>query len=133
MGMKVLQFGFDAYTHSYLPHNYDSAIWACYTGTHDNDTIKGWYQHTSEEERHRFRVYTSSSGDQAHWQMIKLAWSSTAKWAITTMQDALGLDSGGRMNIPGEGGGNWSWRAHELPDYAADRLYSLNETFGRLQ
>ena len=132
MGMKVLQFAFDSYTHIYLPHNYDSPNWACYTGTHDNNTIKGWYQYASEGEKHRFRVYTSSDGQHANWEMIRLAWASSAKWAITTMQDILSLDSNGRMNVPGEGGGNWSWRAHELPDYLALRMHAFNETFGRL-
>ena len=64
--------------------------------------------------------------------MIRSAWASTAKWAITTMQDILGQSSEGRMNVPGEGGGNWSWRAHELPEGAAQHLRSINETFGRL-
>ena len=132
MGMKVLQFAFGSYEHMYLPHNFDSPNWACYTGTHDNDTILGWYQHTSGDEQHRFRVYTSSDGHRANWEMIRSAWGSTAKWAITTMQDVLGQSSEGRMNVPGEGGGNWSWRAHELPEGSAHHLRSINETFGRL-
>ena len=48
------------------------------------------------------------------------------------MQDALGLDGSARMNVPGIGGGNWSWRAHELPDHAAERLHFLTEAYGRL-
>lgn len=132
MGMKVLQFAFGSYDHMYLPHNFDSPNWACYTGTHDNDTILGWYQHTSSDEQHRFRVYTSSDGHQAHWEMIGSAWGSTAKWAITTMQDILGLGSDGRMNVPGEGGGNWSWRAQHLPEDAAHHLRSISERFDRL-
>ena len=132
MGMKVLQFGFDSYEHLYLPHNYDGPTWACYTGTHDNDTIKGWYNGTSEEHRHRFRVYTSCDGHQSNWDMIRLAWSSVAQWSITTMQDALSLGTEDRMNIPGEGSGNWSWRAHHLPEESVHRLRAFNETFGRV-
>ena len=132
MGMKVLQFAFDSFTHTYLPHSYDGPRWACYTGTHDNDTIRGWYEHAPAEHQHRYRVYVARDGSEPHWDLIRLAWSSVAQWSITTMQDVLGLDASGRMNIPGEGAGNWSWRAHELPHHGAERLHFLSETFGRL-
>lgn len=60
-----------------------------------------------------------------------MAWGSIAQWSITTMQDVLNLGSEGRMNIPGQAGGHWAWRAHDLPVSAAHRLASLAEAYGR--
>ena len=132
MGMKVLQFAFDSFEHTYLPHSYNHPCWACYTGTHDNDTVRGWYNSAPHTIQHRYRVYVGRDGSEPHWDLIRLAWSSTAQWAITTLQDVLGLDASGRMNIPGEGAGNWSWRAHTLPSDAASRLRFMNEVYARL-
>lgn len=131
MGMKVLQFAFGDYEDPYLPHNYDSQNWACYTGTHDNDTCIGWYRGSEDLTKHRYRFYTGRSGEEPNWDLIRLAWSSVADWSITTMQDILNLDSEGRMNIPGQGGGHWAWRAHDLPVSSAHRLASLAESYGR--
>ena len=131
-GMKILQFAFGSYEHAYLPHNYDSSNWVCYTGTHDNNTCKGWYQDAPDLEKHRYRVYTGRSGTDPGWDLIRLAWSSVARWSVTTMQDVLGQGSEGRLNIPGLSGGQWSWRAHSLPEDAARRLRDLGEAYGRL-
>ena len=131
MGMKVLQFAFGDYEDPYLPHNYNSPTWACYTGTHDNDTCIGWYHGSDEITRHRYRIYSGRSGHEPNWDLIRMAWGSIAQWSITTMQDVLNLGSEGRMNIPGQAGGHWAWRAHDLPVSAAHRLASLAEAYGR--
>jgi 4-alpha-glucanotransferase len=132
MGMKVLQFAFGNYTHKYLPHTYGSSNFACYTGTHDNDTTLGWYTSSDEVTRHRYRVYAGRSGTEPHWDLIRMAWSSVARWAIAPMQDVLGLGGEARMNLPGDGKGNWLWRAPSLPRPAAARLRHMTEAYGRL-
>lgn len=132
MGMKILQFAFDDYTHKYLPHNFENDNFAVYTGTHDNDTTLGWYQSVSEDQQHRYRVYCGRNGSEPHWDLIRSAWSSIAKVAIAPYQDVLGLDSSGRMNIPGLSQNNWTWRSKELPQHLANRLRFLTEAYGRL-
>ena len=132
MGMKVLQFAFGEYTHKYLPHSYDSSNYTCYTGTHDNDTTIGWYHASDEVTRHRYRVYAGRSGTEPHWDLIRMAWSSVAKWAIAPMQDVLGLGGEARMNKPGDSSGNWLWRAPSLPQPEATRIRHLTEAYGRL-
>ena len=132
MGMKILQFAFDSFEHPYLPHNYDGKQWVCYTGTHDNDTVIGWYKNTTDLCRHRYRTYVARDGSEPHWDFIRLAWSSTARWTITTMQDVIGLDSQGRMNLPGQGAGQWGWRMQNIPWNTCTRLYHTAETYARL-
>ena len=132
MGMKVLQFAFGDYGHAYLPHNYQHSNWACYTGTHDNNTSLGWYHESDEETKHRYRMVAGRDGSEPHWDLIRLALSSTAKWAIIPLQDVLGLDHNGRMNIPGQAGGHWSWRMHQVAQHDSDRLRSLIEVYSRL-
>lgn len=112
-GMKILQFAFHSKDgNTYLPHNYQrNAI--VYTGTHDNDTICGWYNTLEDFARDNVHTYLASDGDDIHWKMIRLAWASTAKIAIAPLQDFLGLGSKGRMNTPGIADGNWQWRFHE--------------------
>ena len=109
-GMRVLQFAFgeDA-NHNYLPHTYDKNT-VVYTGTHDNDTARGWYESASEEEKDHFRRYMNVSGENVAWDMIRLAFSSPANLAVVPLQDVLNLDSGHRMNIPGIAEGNWGFR-----------------------
>ena len=132
MGMKILQFAFESYEHEYLPHNYTSANWVCYTGTHDNDTAVGWYQNAPEIFKHRYRMVVGRNGSEPHWDLMRLAWSSVAKWAITPMQDIFGLDSSARMNLPGQAGGQWGWRMSDIPWNQVGRLRHLSETYGRL-
>ena len=132
MGMKVLQFAFGEYTHQYLPHNYENSNFACYTGTHDNDTTLGWYTNGDEQDKHRYRVYCGRSGSEPHWDLVRLAWSSVAQVSIAPFQDILGLGSEGRMNVPGNSSDNWTWRAADLPEPLIQRLRFLNEAYGRL-
>lgn len=132
-GMKILQFAFggDA-DHPFLPHTWGHTAWAAYTGTHDNDTAAGWYATAGDRARHRYRVYTGRDGSEPGWDLIRLAWSSVARLAITPMQDVLGLGSVARMNTPGVPDGNWLWRAPGLPSAAASRLRALAAAYGRL-
>lgn len=132
-GMKVLQFAFDSdATNPYLPFNLDHDC-VVYTGTHDNDTTKGWYDAQREELRHRVRVYLGTDGHEISWDFIRLALSSVADIAVVPLQDVLCLDSEGRMNKPGDPSGNWRWRyrPNALTDELAARLQSLVDIYGR--
>ena len=134
-GMKVLQFAFSAGpTDLFLPHNF-ARDWVVYTGTHDNDTIVGWYQVTSTEaERDYVRKYLGRDGSDIAWDLIRLAWASIANTAITTVQDLLSLGHGFRMNTPSTvGSPNWCWRLlpGALTDRIAARLLELTAIYGR--
>jgi 4-alpha-glucanotransferase len=110
-GMKILQFAFgsDA-THPYLPHNFARNC-VVYTGTHDNDTVRGWWNNTTESQRRFASSYLGVGPDDVHWAMIRAACNSVANMAVFPLQDVLGLDSHHRMNRPGTlGGSNWAWR-----------------------
>jgi len=117
-GMRVLQFAFGSdNTDRFLPHNYETQKTIVYTGTHDNNTTRGWYEEeASEEERDYFRRYLNVSGENAAWDMIRLAYSSTAECAVAPIQDVMNLDAKHRMNLPGTASGNWQFR------YTSDML-----------
>lgn len=109
-GMKILQFGFGGDgSHEFLPHNWPQAAVA-YTGTHDNDTVRGWWNHASPHERAYAGSYLACGDQDIHWAMIRACANSVANLAVYPMQDVLGLASEHRMNIPGILGGNWGWR-----------------------
>jgi len=136
-GMKVLQFAFAAGPEDpFLPHNYDSPAWVVYTGTHDNDTVVGWYRETStEDERDYARQYMATDASDIAWDLIRLGWASVGNTAMTTTQDLLRLGHESRMNTPSTlGPPNWVWRMLEgalTPDIAA-RLKTLTAIYGRL-
>ncbi|MEI8326747.1 MAG: 4-alpha-glucanotransferase [Betaproteobacteria bacterium] len=111
-GMKILQFGFggDA-SHEFLPHNFVREC-VVYTGTHDNETVLGWWHNTSERERAFAGGYLAAGEHNIHWAMIRAASNSVANMAVFPLQDVLGLDASHRMNLPGSMQGNWSWRFH---------------------
>ena len=112
-GMKVLQFAFDNTENSdYLPHNIDRNC-VIYTGTHDNDTVKGWYETANEHDLWQARQYMNNEDhdmETSIWDMIRLAMSSVANLAVVPMQDYLCLGSEARMNTPSTLGDNWKWR-----------------------
>jgi len=113
-GMKVLQFAFgeDMPTNPYIPHNHTGNC-VVYTGTHDNNTVLGWYlQELNQDGLDRIQLYTGREITRKNVvrEMIRLAMSSTAKFCVLPMQDILGLDAGARMNRPSESVGNWEWR-----------------------
>ena len=112
-GMKILQFAFDESmpASDYIPHNYGVNFLA-YTGTHDNNTIRGWYRDLDEASKERLNQYTGRNlnEDDIPWVMARLAYGSVARIAILPIQDVLGLDEQGRMNMPGVASENWAWR-----------------------
>ncbi|HEX5683804.1 MAG TPA: 4-alpha-glucanotransferase [Ideonella sp.] len=109
-GMKILQFAFGGDgTHEFLPHMWTPNSVA-YTGTHDNDTVRGWWDHASPRERAFAGSYLACSEHDVHWAMIRACCNSVANIAVFPLQDVLGLPSSHRMNIPGVLGGNWGWR-----------------------
>ena len=110
-GMKILSqaFGGDA-TAEFLPHQYTPNT-LVYTGTHDNDTVRGWWQQATAAERHFAGTYLAAGEHDIHWAMIRAAANSVSNLAIYPLQDVLGLDNAHRMNLPGSmGPQNWSWR-----------------------
>jgi 4-alpha-glucanotransferase len=109
-GMAVLQFGFgDEGAHMYLPHRAEGKV--IYTGTHDNDTVAGWWNSgAAEHERRNAEAYVGRCEDGIHWAFLRAAQCSTASMSIIPLQDVLGLGSEARMNTPSLHGGNWRWR-----------------------
>ena len=110
-GMKILQFGFGgAGDHEYLPHSWERACVA-YIGTHDNDTVHGWWKAAPERERAFAGSYLACGAPDVHWAMIRACSNSVANLVVLQLQDVLGLESRHRMNTPGTlGGSNWTWR-----------------------
>jgi len=136
-GMRVLLFAFgeDLPTNPYAPHNLipNSVV---YTGTHDNNTIRGWFDRDlGREGRKRLLRYLGKrvSRDRISWELIRLAMMSVANTAIFPMQDVLGLDEDTRMNRPSFTRGNWQWRLlpEQLTNDVARRLGDLTEICGR--
>lgn len=133
-GMKVLQFAFAADgSDPYLPHNYTENC-VVYTGTHDNDTTLGWYWSAPEAERDYVRRYLGRDDSAVPWELIRLAYSSVARYAVFPLQDVLSLGSEARMNTPGAAEGNWSWRLTEgqLGTWVAPALAEMAVTYGRV-
>ncbi|MFH1283110.1 MAG: 4-alpha-glucanotransferase [bacterium] len=113
-GMKILQFAFgkDMPDSMYIPHNYNNNC-VVYTGTHDNNTVKGWFkEELSKEDRKRLFKYLGAEVDESeiNWKLIRLAMLSVGDTVIIPMQDVLGLDSRHRLNTPSTAKGNWEWR-----------------------
>ncbi|HBX51364.1 MAG: 4-alpha-glucanotransferase [Bacteroidetes bacterium RIFOXYA12_FULL_35_11] len=132
-GMKILQFAFDATEENdYLPHSY---IKNCivYTGTHDNDTVLGWYNKTTDENKKHANEYMDSEDRHICRAMIRTAFASTANLAIIPLQDILELGDSTRMNTPGTIKGNWNWRFRKdaLNKNIAVRLKKLSALYGR--
>ena len=133
-GMKIFQFSFASDPDDdFLPHNYPRNCFA-YTGSHDNDTVVGWYQSATERERDFCRRYLARSGNNIAWSLIQVLWQSVANWALAPMQDFLSLGSWARMNYPGNASGNWGWRMHPnaIDSQLTNRIYELNYLYGRL-
>jgi 4-alpha-glucanotransferase len=134
-GMKVLHFAFDerGTANPYLPINYVRNC-VCYTGTHDNDTTRGWWTRLDPRLKRRVVDYLGgTNGDEIHWSLIRLAISSVANDVIIPWQDVLGLGTEARLNVPGTATGNWTWRFDSQAATAAVRehLARLTETYGR--
>ena len=132
--MKVLQFAFGGgRDNPYLPHNYADPNCVVYTGTHDNDTTRGWFANASESEREYVRRYSGATALRLPQDLMRLALSSIANTAIVPLPDVLDLGTEARMNTPGAPEGNWRWRvqADQLDPARADCLAELTTTYGR--
>ena len=151
-GMKVLQFAFstdeiknNGYSNYFLPHMFDTSDCIVYTGTHDNDTLQGWLENCSDEllllvaeyieggklsvEKARAMVKSGA----LRKDMIKAAIASSAVYAVIPMQDIIGIDNAGRMNMPSTTGTNWAWRMKksDLKQSAAENLAFVSNLYGR--
>ncbi|MBU4478768.1 MAG: 4-alpha-glucanotransferase, partial [Candidatus Omnitrophica bacterium] len=138
-GMKILLFAFgeDLPAHPYLPHNYIPNCVA-YTGTHDNNTIKGWLKsEAQEEDKKRLFEYLGRKAplSSLHWELIRLLMSSVADTVIFPLQDVLGKGEKDRMNIPGVGQGNWQWRFEqpELTEKIRTTLFQMTRRYARVE
>lgn len=134
-GMAVLQFGFgDTGAHMYLPQRMTPET-VVYTGTHDNDTLVGWWNNgATQQERRNAEAYFGRAEDGIHWSFIRAAQGSVANLSVIPVQDFLGLGSEARMNMPSERGGNWRWRlrAGALTPELAQKMAVLAEVTDRL-
>jgi 4-alpha-glucanotransferase len=109
-GMKVLHFAFgDGPNNAYLPHRH-TVDCVVYTGTHDNDTTRGWWGTLDEPTRDHIRRYIGVDGHDLTWDLIRVALASVSQLAVIPLQDLLNLGNDTRMNTPGVGEGNWRWR-----------------------
>ena len=135
-GMKVLLFAFSAEPENpYLPHNFvrESVV---YTGTHDNNTARAWFEgEAAEEELKTMSRYLGKDPDpkEVHWDLIRMAMMSVARWAVFPLQDILGLGPEARMNRPATTKGNWEWRSlpEQITPSVKRRLLEMTETYGR--
>ncbi|HEX3034110.1 MAG TPA: 4-alpha-glucanotransferase [Thermodesulfobacteriota bacterium] len=136
-GMKLLIFAFgdDFPNGAYLPHNYPKNCIA-YTGTHDNNPIKGWFRREANPDNKR-RVFKyighEVSEENVHWEFIRLAMSSIANTVIFPMQDILGLGEEAKMNLPATANGNWQWRLkpEQITPSVVEKLREITEIYGR--
>jgi len=132
-GMKVLVFAFDSDAENeFLPHNFTPNC-VVYTGTHDNDTARGWYERSDERIPDHARRYLARDGRDIAWDLIRAAWSSVAFFALAPMQDFLNLGNEARMNYPSTPSGNWAWRMspRALTEALRARLEETNILYGR--
>ena len=133
-GMRVLQFAFTGSPakNIHLPHNHRHDCIA-YTGTHDNDTISGWFDALPHDQRERLSAYLGASPEASHWNLLRLNALSVARTAIAPVQDLLGLGSRARTNRPGSASNNWAFRVRpkELSESLAQQLGQLTELAGR--
>lgn len=136
-GMKVLLFAFggDPADSPYAPHNFERDC-VVYTGTHDNNTVRGWFEkEATAEERARVAAYLGHPVEAAalHWDFVRLALASVAATAVIPMQDLLGLGEEARMNRPAVLQANWSWRLRpeQLSAGLAQAVADVTALYGR--
>jgi 4-alpha-glucanotransferase len=132
-GMRVLQFAFDGtLDNPFLPHLYPARCVA-YTGTHDNNTSRGWFESLTEPERSECLNVLETDPTQVVWDMLRSIWASKAGLAVAPLQDFLELGADARMNHPGLSEGNWAWRApaRAFSPELAERIVALNMRFKR--
>ncbi|WP_346697699.1 4-alpha-glucanotransferase [Catenibacillus scindens] len=136
-GMKVLQFAFDARESSnYLPHTYTENC-VVYTGTHDNDTTRGWYHEVGKEARDFAKEYMCKprlDEDSLAQDFIAMAMGSVARLCVIPMQDYLNLGTKARINLPSTLGGNWVWRLKkdQLSEEVFREMGRVTKLYGRM-
>ena len=136
-GMKVLQFAFDgSEDSSYLPYKYDSNC-VVYTGTHDNETTKGWLENLQGHDLNFVREYINCYEQPVNdcvWALIRTALSSVAELAIIPIQDYLCLGNEARMNAPSTLGDNWKWRLtkNQISETTLYHIREVTRIYGRL-
>ena len=140
-GMKVLEFAFDSRdsgsANDYLPHNYSENS-VVYTGTHDNETITGWFDSIKDEERTMARAYlsdTRTGKKNLHKQFINLIMRSSSRMCIIPIQDYLGYDNRCRINTPSTIGTNWRWRMKQgaLTEELQKEILFITKLYGRMK
>lgn len=135
-GMNILQFAFgDGMERRFLPHNYKHNT-VVYTGTHDNDTTRGYFEKEKNKSNNIYRhaqEYLNYFGDEITQELIRAAYASTANMVIIPMQDVLNLDSEARMNFPGTLSRNWNWRFtwKQITDDLTPKYKRLTELYER--
>ena len=136
-GMRVLLFAFggEVGSNPYAPHNHHEHE-LDYTGTHDNNTVRGWWQEEADEEqKERVRQYLGyDPGEEGVARaFVRMALSSVSRLAVMPLQDLMGLGSQARMNRPSVSTGNWEWRVERAEDYEslADWLQEQVNLYGR--
>ncbi len=135
-GMKLIEFAFDSREGGdYMPYNYTKNC-VVYTGTHDNDTLQGWYKAISEEDREYTIEYLNNRetpAEEIHWDFIRLALSTVADTCVISAQDYLGLGSEARINTPSSIGGNWVWRMKKgaFTGQLSQKILELSKIYGR--
>lgn len=139
-GMAVLQFAFgDDGVHR--PTNYVREL-VCFTGTHDNDTTRGWWTKLNQAARNhpqakaeveRVKSYLQTDGRDISWAFIQAIMTSVAQVSLVPLQDVLDLGTEARMNVPGRANGNWNWRysSKDITPKLTARLRELTEVSGR--
>jgi 4-alpha-glucanotransferase len=134
-GMKVLQYAdWCTEDHIYLPHTYDEDTVA-YPGTHDTNTIRGWYENLSDQQIDCLQYYLGTDGSEINWDLIETAWHSDSVLALVPVQDLFDLGEWARFNAPGTVDGNWEWRCtpDQLESLPAERLREITAEAGRLR
>lgn len=134
-GMRILQFAFaEDNSNPFLPHNY-IANTVAYTGTHDNDTILGWWNGTSDHEKGLVSKYLGREQTDVPWDLLAALSASVANTVIFPMQDILCLPGQYRMNLPGSACGNWEWRFswEQVQPWQTIKLGELTRAHGRMR
>jgi 4-alpha-glucanotransferase len=133
-GMRILQFGFsNRGAHNYLPHRYEKNT-VVYTGTHDNDTTRGWWENgATATERAAVQAYVNPGAEGVVWPLIRAASTSVADICLFPLQDVLELGSEARMNVPSRPEDNWTWRYSQgaLTPECAQALAALTDVADR--
>ena len=136
-GMKVLEFAFSGESqNAYLPHNYEKNCVA-YTGTHDNDTARGWIETTGgkAEVENAIEYLKLTEEEGYNWGLIRGIWGSVANISMALMQDFLNLGNEARINFPSTMENNWCWRAKDsvFTNELANKIYRLTKIYGRCE